>query len=70
MVHRIGQSFVAVESVDQENAPVLVQRPRHPDRQRHTDRQVNEVSENQPVHMVPFCFDFVVSAISVITEIK
>src|SRR6476660_1229881 len=50
VIDRIGQSFVAAERVNQENAPVLMQRLRDPDGQRNAQRDVNNVSPNYWSH--------------------
>jgi hypothetical protein len=46
MVHRIGEFFLAVESVYQKYAAAAVQRSGHPDRHGKADSQVHEVAVN------------------------
>ena len=50
VIHRVGQRLIAREAIDQKAAPVLVQRPRDPDRQRDADSEVDEVRENRHGH--------------------
>src|SRR5262249_8982533 len=50
VIDRIRQSFVAVERVNQENAPVFMQRVRYPDGERNAQCDVNNVSPNYWSH--------------------
>src|SRR3954470_13403412 len=50
LVHRVSQTVVAVEDVDQEDLAVPAKGPGHPDGERHGDGQVQQVSENGQVH--------------------
>jgi DNA-directed RNA polymerase specialized sigma24 family protein len=51
MVHGIRFAFVALETVHEEHAPVLVQRPRDVDRERQTQSQIRRVSPDHDVHI-------------------
>src|SRR6266481_8879232 len=50
VVDRVRQSFVAAERINQENAPVLMQRLRDPDGERNAQRDVNNISPNYWSH--------------------
>src|SRR6266550_3848751 len=50
VIDRIGQSFVAAERINQENAPVFMKRLRYPDGERNTQCDVNNVSPNYWSH--------------------
>src|SRR6266481_4388592 len=50
VIDRVGQSFVAAERINQENAPVLMQRLRDPDGERNAQCDVNNVSPNYWSH--------------------
>src|SRR6476659_1090695 len=50
VIDRVGQSFVAAERINQENAPVFMQRLRDPDGERNAQCDVNNVSPNYWSH--------------------
>src|SRR6266576_7271095 len=50
VIDRIGQSFVAAERINQENAPVFMKRLRYPDGERNAQCDVNNVSPNYRSH--------------------
>jgi hypothetical protein len=66
MVYGICQPLVAVEAIHQENAPILVQGARDPNRESDADGQICEVSPNRGVHIF---ISLSITVISVVTEI-
>src|SRR4030095_4676848 len=52
MIERIGQSFVAVKAVYEEDAPAFVQGLRNPDGERDTNGEIGEVGPDGGIHVV------------------
>ena len=63
VIDGIGQRFIAVKGIDQEEASILVQRPRHPDGQGDAD---DEVAERRSKRLVSYLLSPVLCSFSVL----